>query len=307
MPITPSEVIWFNGKLVPWREATVHVLSHGLHYGSSIFEGLRAYATERGPAVLGLGPHVDRLLTSARIYRMQLPYSAQQIGQAILDTVRANKLPSAYIRPIAFHGVGSIGIDPRPCPIEVAIITFEFGRYLGPQAMEQGVDVGVSSWRRVAPDTTPAMAKAAGNYLGSILITMEAVDKGFAEGIALDTQGYVSEGSGENVFLVYRGALYTPPLSASILLGITREYVLALAREMGIPIRETNIPREMLYAAEEIFLTGTAAEITPVRAVDGIKIGSGRRGPITARLQDEFFAITSGKSERHREWLTYVG
>jgi branched chain amino acid aminotransferase apoenzyme (EC 2.6.1.42) len=306
MTIPKSQWIWFNGKLVPWDQATVHVAAHVLHYGSSVFEGIRAYETTKGTAVFCLDDHVQRLINSCKIYRMALPYSAEEIKKAILETIRANGHRSCYIRPIAFRGVGGFNLDPRNCPVELAIITIEWGRYLGAEAIEKGVDVAVSSWRRMAPDTFPAAAKWGGQYLNSQLIAMEAHDRGCAEGIALDINGYVSEGSGENIFLVYKGSIYTPPLASSILEGVTRKVVITLASELGYQVREELIPRELLYIADELFFTGTAAEITPIRSVDGVIIGNGERGPVTKRLQEEFFAIVEGKKEDRYGWLTYL-
>jgi branched-chain amino acid aminotransferase len=306
MAIPKTEWIWQNGQFVKWDDATVHVTAHVLHYGSSVFEGLRAYATPKGPAILGLEPHVRRLFDSCKIMRMDLPYSQDEVGAAILETVRRNRLQSCYIRPLAYKGVGPIGLDARIAPTEMAIFAFEFGHYLGDNALEQGVDVLVSSWRRTAPDTLAAMSKAGGNYVGSQFIAMEAADLGFAEGIALDVNGFVSEGSGENIFVVYRGAIYTPPVGASILLGVTRDCLITVARELGYQVREQTFPREMLYVADEIFFTGTAVEISPIRSVDKVKIGNGGRGPITERLQDEFFGIINGKVPDRHGWMTIV-
>jgi len=304
--MTGAASIWFNGALVAAEEARVPVTAHALHYGSSVFEGIRAYATPRGPAVFCLAQHVRRLVDSCRIFRMTLPYDAAQIGEAILATVRANGHESCYIRPLVFRGAGTFGLDPRKASVEVAIITFEWGRYLGQEALEQGVDVMVSSWRRAAPDTAVPMAKIGGQYVTSQLIAMEAADHGFTEGVALDALGFVSEGSGENLFLVRDGVVYTPPLSASVLPGVTRTAVLTLLQELGVPVREEPILREALYTADELFFTGTAAEITPVRSVDRISVGPGRRGPLTARLQERFFGIISGAVPDRHGWLTYV-
>lgn len=306
MSVPKSQWIWFNGKLVPWEQATVHVSAHVLHYGSSVFEGIRAYETVKGTAVFCLDDHIRRLFNSCKIYRMEIPYSPQELKEAILETIRANGHRSCYIRPIVYRGVGGFNLDPRSCPVEVAIITIEWGRYLGAEAIEKGVNVGVSSWRRMAPDTFPAAAKWGGQYLNSQLIAMEAHDHGYAEGIALDINGYVSEGSGENLFLVYKGIIYTPSLASSILEGVTRKVVITLASELGYQVREEMIPREMLYIADELFFTGTAAEITPIRSVDGVIIGNGERGPITQRLQEEFFAIVEGRKEDRYGWLTYL-
>ena len=306
MAIQKSERIWFDGELVPWDQATVHVSAHVLHYGSSVFEGIRAYATERGPAIFCLGPHIDRLFNSAKIYRMEIPFTQEEIEQAIVETVRVNGHKSCYIRPLVFRGVGSLGVNPQDCPVQVLILTMEWGRYLGPEAIEQGVDVGVSSWRRMAPGTFPAAAKIGGQYINSQLINMEAIRHGYVEGIALDVSGLVSEGSGENIFVVSEGAITTPPVAASILWGITRKCVIQLAEDLGYEVREEPLPRELLYIADEVFFTGTAAEITPIRSVDGISVGQGRRGPITERLQTEFFGITQGQIPDHHGWLTPV-
>jgi branched-chain amino acid aminotransferase len=301
-----SDYIWFNGEFVPWDEAKVHVGVHALHYGTSVFEGIRAYKTVKGTAVFCLAQHVRRLFNSAKVLRMPIPYTEEQIAQAILDTVAKNRHEACYIRPLVFRGMERLGVDGRACPVEVVIMTWEWGAYLGPEALEQGVDAGVSSWRRMAPGTLAANCKIGGQYVNSQFVTMEAKDRGFAEGIALDINGYVSEGSGENIFLVYNSTIQTPSLAASILEGITRQCVITLARDMGYTVEEAMIPRERLYVADEAFFTGTAAEITPIRSIDGIPVGSGRRGPITAKLQERFFAITSGKEEDRWGWLTYV-
>ena len=306
MAMNKSEFIWFDGEFVPWDEAKVHVLSHVLHYGSSVFEGIRCYETSAGPAVFRLHEHVRRLYDSCKIYRMEIPYLPNQITQAILDTVDENKLSSCYIRPLVFRGYGQLGVSPRSSPVQVIIGAWEWGAYLGKEGLEQGVDVGVSSWRRMAPDTFPAAAKSGGHYNNSQLINMEAADHGYAEGIALDVYGYVCEGPGENIFIVRDGVLYTPPLAASILGGITRNCVMTLAREQGYEVVETLIAREQLYTADEIFFSGTAAEITPIRSVDHIVVGPGRRGPITAKLQAEFFNIVSGKTVDRHHWLSPV-
>jgi branched-chain amino acid aminotransferase len=299
--------VWFNGQLVAWDQATVHVSAHALHYGSSVFEGIRAYATTQGPAVFCLDAHIERLFNSSKVLRIDIPYTPDEIKSAIMETIRANGHQSCYIRPLVFRGMGTLGVEPRKNSIETAIMTMEWGAYLGPEAIEQGVDVGVSSWRRMAPGTFPAMAKIGGQYVNSQFAKMEAHDRGFAEGVVLDVNGYVSEGSGENLFLISRGQIYTPPLWASILEGITRRCVIQLAADLGYPVREEMIAREWLYMADELFFTGTAAEITPVRSVDGISIGPGRRGPLTEALQKVFFGITSGEMEDRHGWLTAVG
>jgi len=300
-----GEYIWFNGKLVPAVEAKVSVMAQALHYGTSVFEGIRAYATPRGPAIFCLTPHVRRMFDSCKIFRMDLPQTPAQLTDAIMETVRANKFEECYIRPIVFRGAGSFSLDPRKSPIEVAVITIEWGRYLGPEAIEQGVDVMVSSWRRMAPDTGAPMGKIGGQYVTSQLITMEAADLGYAEGIALDASGFVSEGSGENIFVVKNGEVYTPPLTSAILPGVTRGVTLTLCQDLDIPVREQPLLRDFLYVADEVFFTGTAAEVTPIRSVDRIRIGSGR-GPITKRIQEEFFGITEGRKPDRHDWLTYV-
>ena len=301
-----SEKVWFDGELVPWDQATVHVSAHALQYGSSVFEGIRAYPFPEGPAIFCLEEHLDRLWASCKVYRLEIPYSRAEIRQAILDTIRANGHPECYIRPIVFRGWGTFALDGRSCPTHVSIITVYMGKYLGEGAVENGVDVGISSWHRMAPNTLPAAAKIGGQYINSQLIVMEAVERGYSEGIALDVSGYVSEGSGENIFVVRNGQISTPPLSNSILDGITRRCVLTLAGEMGMPVCQEPIPREMLYVADELFFCGTAAEITPVRSVDGIVVGSGRRGPITTRLQEAFFGIVEGRAADRHGWLTPV-
>ncbi len=306
MPLQKSDWIWMNGEWVPWDEATVHVSVHGLHYGSSVFEGIRAYATPDGPAVFGLEPHVRRLFNSCKIARIELPFAPEQVSAAIVETVARNGHESCYIRPLVFRGSEALGLDGRACPTEVVIFTMEWGRYLGQEAIEQGVDVMVSSWRRMAPDTLPALAKIGGQYIGSQLITMEAKANGFHEGIGLDVNGYVSEGAGENVFLVMDGAIITPPLAASILGGVTRACVIALAESLGYTVREQTIAREMLYIADEMFFTGTAAEVTPVRSVDRVPVGAGARGPVTQRIQEAFFGITAGRQPDQFGWLTPV-
>ncbi|MDW8354384.1 MAG: branched-chain amino acid transaminase [Bryobacterales bacterium] len=302
----PTEKIWHNGQFIPWEEARIHILSHVVSYGSCVFEGIRCYATPSGPAIFRLGDHVRRMLDSAKIYRMDLGFSAEQLAEAMVELVRVNNLEACYLRPIAIRGYGEMGVHPGKNPVEVYIACWEWGKYLGDEALTQGVDVCVSSWTRIAPNTLPALAKAAANYMNSQLIKMEAVTNGYAEGIALDANGYVSEGSGENLFLVRDGKILTPPLGASVLPGITRDTVFQLARDLEIPLTETLIPREMLYIADEVFFTGTAAEITPIRSIDRILVGSGRRGPITERLQKAFFDIVNGIAPDSYGWLTLV-
>jgi branched-chain amino acid aminotransferase len=308
MPIPATQFIWFNGKLVPWEKATVHVLTHALHYGSSVFEGVRAYETPGGVAIFRLKDHTRRLFDSAKIYRIALPFSAEQINDACRQIVSSNSLhKGAYLRPIAFRGYGEIGVAPKvDPPVDVAIAGWEWGKYLGHESEELGVDVCVSSWQRVAPNTLPAMAKAGGNYLSSQLISYEAKRLGFAEGIGLAPDGTVSEGAGENLFLVKDGVLHTPGLSHSVLGGITRDTIMKLARERGIEVRESSVPREMLYLCDELFMTGTAAEVTPVRSVDRLPVGDGRRGPVTATLQAAFFGLFNGQTPDKYGWLDYV-
>lgn len=301
-----AEYIWFNGELVPWHDAKIHVLSHVVHYGSSFFEGMRCYETKRGPAVFRLADHIQRLFDSCKIYRVEIPYSKEQVQEAILETIRANKLRSCYVRPVVYRGYGMLKVDPFGCPIEMAIAVWKWGEYLGEATLKEGVDVCISSWNRPAPNTHPSLAKVGGNYMNSQLIRMEAITNGYTEAIALNVDGLISEGSGENVFLVKDGELYTNALSASILGGITRNSVIALARDSGLTVCEQDIPREMLYIADELFFVGSAVEVTPIRSVDRITIGCGVRGPITKQLQERFFAITSGEAEDTHGWLTYM-
>ncbi len=295
-----------NGKLVAWDDARIHIGSHVIHYGSAVFEGVRCYKTPKGSAVFRLDAHTERLFNSAKIYWMELGYTPEQVNDAILETIRANRMDACYIRPIAYRGFGELGVNPLASPVELAIMVWDWGKYLGQQALEQGVDVCVSSWTRMAPNTLPAMAKSAGNYLNSQLIKVEAVKGGFAEGIALDAAGYVSEGSGENLFAVVKGRLVTPPLVSSVLPGITRDSVMALAQKLGIAVEEKALPREMLYLADELFFTGTAAEITPIRSVDRQTVGSGARGPVTAALQRAFFDVIECRAADEHGWLTFV-
>lgn len=305
--ITPTAKIWHNGEFIAWGDAKVHVLSHVIHYGTSVFEGIRCYETRHGPAVFRLAEHVRRMFDSAKIYRMEpLGFTQQEIIEACQQVTAVNGLTSCYIRPVAFRGYGDVGVRAIGNPIECYIACWEWGRYLGAEALEQGVDVCVSSWTRIAPNTLPAIAKVAANYMNSQLIVMEAVQHGYTEGIALDAAGYVSEGSGENIFLIRDGVIYTPPLGTSVLPGITRDSVIRLAENLGYPLREQVIPREWLYIADELFFTGTAAEVTPIRSVDRIQVGSGHRGPITERLQSEFLAITNGDKEDRFGWLSPV-
>jgi branched-chain amino acid aminotransferase len=295
-----------NGSLVDWADAKIHIGSHVIHYGSGVFEGARCYDTARGPACFRLDAHIRRLYDSARIYRMEYPLAPAGFQEAVLETIRANAFKACYIRPLIYRGYAALGVNPFPCPVDAAIMLWEWGRYLGPEALERGVDVRVSSWTRSAPNTFPSLAKCAANYANSQLIKMEAIVEGYSEGIALDATGQVSEGSSENVFLVRDGVLYTPPLAASILPGITRDSVLTLARGLGYDVREQAIPREMLYIADEVFFAGTAVEITPVRSIDKITIGTGTRGPVTEVIQAAFFGLIDGTAPDTHGWLTCV-
>jgi len=304
--LTPTEKIWHNGRFIPWQDAKIHVLSHVVSYGSSVFEGIRCYQTPSGPQIFRLREHIRRMQDSSKIYRMPIPFSADQLAEAMVELVRLNNLTSCYIRPIVLRGYGEMGVHAGKNPVEVFVACWEWGKYLGEEALASGVDVCVSSWNRIAPNTLPALSKAGGNYLNSQLVRMEANLNGYAEGIALDVAGYVSEGSGENIFVVRDGRIFTPPLGASVLPGITRDSIIKLAEEMGIAVVETIVPREMLYIADEVFFTGTAAEVTPVRSVDRIVVGAGQRGPITEKLQKEFFAIIDGKKADRFGWLTPV-
>lgn len=297
--------IWVNGRLVPYEDATVHVLSHALHYGTSVFEGIRCYETERGSAVFRLSEHMRRMVDSAKIYRMELPYTQEELEDAAIQTIRNSGLRSCYIRPVAYRGMGSLGVNPLKNRVETFIAVWEWGAYLGPEALENGVDVQVSSWTRMAPNTFPAMAKAGGNYLNAGLVKMDAVLNGFTEGIMLSTDGYVAEGSGENLFVIRDAKIFTAPTSLSILPGITRDSVITIARDRGYEVIETLIPREALIIADELFFTGTAAEVTPIRSVDHYTIGSGSRGPITAELQSAFFEVVKRGEDPHG-WLTFV-
>lgn len=298
--------IWRDGKFVNWEDATIHVMSHVVHYGSSIFEGIRCYATPQGPAIFRLSEHMKRFADSCRIYRMPLKYSVDEMTRACVETVTENGLPHCYLRPVALRGGQQMGIIPGNAPLEVFIIPWTWGRYLGADALTDGVDVCVSSWRRAAPDTFPTMAKAGGTYLNSQLSVMEAKQNGYAEGIMLDSFGFVSEGTGENVFLVHNGKLITPTVASGILNGITRDSVLTIARDLGLEVVEGHVPREMLYIADELFFTGTAVEVTPIRTVDRIPVGDGKPGRITLAIQDRYLAITSGNHPDTHGWLTYV-
>lgn len=305
MPVKPVEKIWMNGKLVNWDDAKIHVLSHVVHYGSSWFEGIRCYETKKGSAILRHKEHIARLFDSAKMYRAAIPYTPEQVMSACKETITANKMKSCYIRPVAYRGYGDVGVYPMGCPVDLSIAVWEWGKYLGAEALEKGIDVCFSSWARSAQNTVPTMAKAGGNYMNSQLIKMEAVANGYVEGIALDTNGQISEGSGENLFVVKNGTLFTPQFVNAILPGITRASVIQLAKDAGIPVVEGNIPREMVYIADEVFFTGTAAEISPIRSVDKITIGAGKPGPITKELQRRFFDITENGNDPHG-WLDFV-
>jgi branched-chain amino acid aminotransferase len=305
MPLTKVSKIWKNGEFIDWDDAKTHVLSHVIHYGSGWFEGIRCYNTGKGPAIFRLEPHLRRLHDSAKIYRAEIPFTVRQLAEATIETVKINNLKSCYIRPFAFRGYGEMGVTPYGCPIETYIAVWEWGKYLGADSLEKGIDVCISSWNRLAPNTLPAMAKASANYMNSQLIKMEALANGFTEGIALDTSGKVSEGSGENIFIVKNGVIHTTSLSSSILQGITRDSTIILADELGYEVRDMEMPREFLYIADEIFFAGTAVEITPIVSVDRIKIGTGEPGPITRQIQERYFDIIRNGNDR-RGWLTFI-
>jgi branched-chain amino acid aminotransferase len=306
MPLPECDKIWFNGELVDWHDAKIHVLSHVVHYGSSVFEGIRCYKTEKGSAVFRLDEHVSRLFDSAKIYRMEIPYTQEEVTQAILETIRVNKLEACYIRPVVFRGYETLGVDPMGCPVDVVIAVWEWGEYLGEAALKNGVSVCTSSWNRMAPNTLPFLAKAGGNYLNSQLVRIEANMNGYDEGIVLGTDGLVSEGSGENIFAIKNGSIVTPESHYGILPGITRHTAITLMRDLGMKVEQRGIPREFLYIADEVFFTGTAAEITPIRAIDKIQIGAGERGPITAQIQEAFFKVIRAEVEDEHGWLTFV-
>lgn len=302
-----ADFIWFNGKMVPWAEANVHVLTHAIHYGTSVFEGIRCYDTPNGSMIFRHREHIQRLKDSAKIYRFPIPYSVEEIMQACRDTLIENKLNSAYIRPLGFIGNVGLGVcPPTDVKLDLVIAAFSWGAYLGEDALANGVDAMISSWNRSAPNTIPTAAKAGGNYLSSLLVGSEARRHGYAEGIALSVDGYISEGSGENIFLVKDGAIITPATTNSILPGITRDSIKVLAKDLGYQVREENVSREALYLADEVFMTGTAAEIVPVRSVDRITVGEGKRGPITERIQTAFFGLFDGSTEDKWGWLDPV-
>lgn len=324
--------IWMNGKLVDWKDATVHVGAHVVHYGTSVFEGIRMYHREKTDGksvVFRLRDHIERLYNSAKIYRMtpdempldgemdkkdrRLQYTVDEMINACIETLQANGDKDAYIRPVVYRGYHSLGVDPRPCPIDLTVMTWRWGKYLGPEALEKGVDVCVSTWNRIAPNTLPALAKTGANYMNSQLIKLEAIKNGYVEGIALDTGGFVSEGSGENIYVVFHGKgaggkdlIYTPPLGNSVLPGITRDSLIQIGVEAGFTVREHMVPREMLYLADEVFFSGTASEVTPIRSIDQIQIGKGKRGPVAEALQDKFFGIIDGSVKGHEDWLTFI-
>jgi branched-chain amino acid aminotransferase len=298
--------IWMDGEFVNWEDAKIHVLSHVVHYGSSVFEGLRCYQNPNGSGIFRLNEHVERLFDSAKIYKMPIPFTKNEIADAIKDVVAINNLKSCYIRPVTFRGYKELGVNSLNCPVNTTIAAWEWGSYLGEEAMENGVDIGVSSWRRLAPDTMPSMAKAGANYMNAQLAKFEAIENGFDEALMLDYHGFVGEGSGENIFLVKDEVIHTPALSSSILKGITRDSVIKIAEDLGYEVSEEKIPREMIYLADEVFFSGSAAEVTPIRSVDNITIGAGNKGPITNKIQSEFFSIVDGKTDDKFNWLTYI-
>ena len=306
MAFTGTGKVWMNGALVDWADAKIHIASHVVHYGSGVFEGARCYNTPRGSACFRLDTHMKRLFDSARIYRMEPQVDQATLTEAVLETIRANEQKACYIRPIIYRGYNALGVNPFPCPVDAAVLTWEWGAYLGKDALENGVDVRIASWARSAPNTFPTLAKTSANYANSSLIKMEAITEGYSEGIALDTFGYLSEGSGQNLFVVREGMIYTPPLTASILPGITRNSVITIARDLGYKVREEMLPRELLYICDEAFFAGTAVEITPIRSVDKIAVGDGRRGPITAAIQKAYFDIINGEVPDRHNWLTFV-
>lgn len=298
--------VWMNGSLVDWNDAKIHIAAHVVHYGSGVFEGARCYKTPKGPACFRLEDHMRRLYDSARIYRMEYGMEQEALTSAVIETIRVNGFDACYIRPLIYRGYNKLGVDPFPCPVDAAILVWEWGTYLGQGVLEQGVDVRISTWRRMAPSTLPAMAKSVANYGNSILIKMEALAEGYSEGIALDPDGLVSEGSGQNIFVVRDGTVYTPPLASSVLPGITRDSVMTIARELGLRVVEQHIPREMLYIADEVFFAGTAVEVTPIRSIDKIPVADGKRGPITAAIQKAYFDIITGVAPDRHGWLRYV-
>jgi branched-chain amino acid aminotransferase len=306
VPITEVQHIWMDGELVAWQDAKIHVLSHALHYGSGVFEGIRAYETPRGAAVWHLDEHLKRLFRSAKLYHMEIPFSREALIQATKDVIRANDLSACYIRPLAFRGYGEMGVNPLQAPVNVSIAVWPWGAYLGEEALEQGVRIKISSWRRNGQNSLPAAAKATGQYINSVLAKIESLKAGYDEAIMLNEAGFITDGSGENVFIVRDGLITTPPIQAGCLDGITRNTVITLARQAGYQVREENLTRTDLYNAEECFFTGTAAELTPIREVDDRTVGEGHRGPVTKELQSAFFSATKGEHPKSSEWLTYV-
>jgi len=306
MAFPGTGTIWMNGTLVDWKDATIHVASHVVHYGSGVFEGARCYDTPKGPACFRLDAHMRRLIDSARIYRMEPAYTQQALTDATVDLIKTNGFKACYIRPLIYRGYDSLGVNPLPCPVDVAIMLWEWGAYFSQEALEEGLDVKVSTWARNAPNTTPAMAKSVANYANAQLIKMEAMAEGYGEGIALDTYGNLSEASGANIFIVREGIIYTPPVGNSVLWGITRDSVITIAKDLGFEVREQTLPRETLYIADEVFFCGTAAEVTPIRSVDRIKVGRGRRGPISDALQTRYYEIVTGRAEDKWGWLQFV-
>jgi branched-chain amino acid aminotransferase len=305
MAVKKVDKIWMNGKLVNWDDAKIHVLSHVIHYGTSWFEGIRCYETAKGSAIFRFDKHMRRLFDSVKIYRTSIPYTQEELEQAALETIRANKMRACYVRPVVYRGYGEVGVNPLGCPVDVAIAVWEWGAYLGTEALSEGIDVCISTWNRPAPNTLPAMSKAGGNYILSQLMKVEALQAGYSEAIALDVSGNLSEGSGENLFLVLDGVIHTPPFASSLLPGITRMTIIQLAEEMGYKIKEMTIPREMVYIADEMFFTGTAAEVTPIRSVDKQKVGDGKPGPVTRRLQLAYFDVVKNGNDPHK-WLHFV-
>jgi len=298
--------IWINGSLVDWADAQIHIASHVIHYGSGVFEGARCYNTVNGPAVFRLDAHIRRLLDSAKIYRMESPYDQAAISQAVIDLIKVNGFKQCYIRPLIYRGYDSLGVNPFPCPVDVAVMLWEWGAYFTKEAIEEGLNVKISTWSRMAPNTMPAMAKSVANYANSQLIKMEAITEGYDEGIALDVDGNLSEGSGQNIFIVRDRVIHTPPVGSSILSGITRDSVVTIAKDLGFEVREQVLPREMLYLADEVFFVGTAVEVTPIRSIDKIQVGSGRRGPVTEQIQQRFFDIVRGDAPDAHGWLQYL-
>lgn len=306
MAVNYGKVVWHNNQFINWEDATIHVVSHVIHYGTSVFEGMRTYKTHLGPAIFRLKDHMTRLKNSAKIYRMPIPYTIDELCNACIETVKKNNFETCYVRPFSFRGHGEMGVNPLNNPIETYVAVWEWGKYLGSEALENGVDVCISSWNRFAPNTLPALSKAGANYMNSQLIKMEAMQNGYVEGIALDKNGYISEGSGENIFVISKGIIYTPPRTSSILPGLTRDTIITIANDLGYTVKEDIIPRESLYIADEAFFAGTAVEITPIRSVDKIIIGEGKRGPITTKVQEEFFNIFNGKRTIPDDWLGVI-